>query len=61
MGYLSEKAFQYDMGNIRYTSGVGLRYDTLVGPIRVDWGYKLNPKSEKEDSWQLHFSVGQAF
>lgn len=61
MGLLEEKAFHYDMSRIRYSSGVGLRYDTLVGPIRVDWGYKLNPRFNREDSWRIHFSVGQAF
>jgi outer membrane protein assembly complex protein YaeT len=61
MGLLDEKAFHYDMRQIRYSSGVGFRYDTPVGPIRVDWGYKLNPRTEKEDTWRIHFSVGQAF
>jgi outer membrane protein assembly complex protein YaeT len=61
MGMLSEKAFHYDPGSIRYCGGAGLRYDTLVGPIRVDWGYKFNPGPGEADSWQLHFSVGQAF
>jgi outer membrane protein insertion porin family/translocation and assembly module TamA len=61
MGMLSEKAFRYDLSRIRYCIGVGLRYETLVGPIRVDWGYPLNPGSGETDSWQLHFSVGQAF
>ncbi|MFH0725444.1 MAG: BamA/TamA family outer membrane protein [Pseudomonadota bacterium] len=61
MGMLSEKALHFDMSRIRYTGGIGLRYDTLVGPIRVDWGYKLNPGSGESDPWQLHFSVGQAF
>lgn len=61
MGLLDEKAFHYDTRRIRFSTGLGFRYDTPVGPIRVDWGYNLNPGTEKEDSWHLHFSVGQAF
>lgn len=44
----------FDMGNVwvdtkdmnltelKYTAGIGLRYNTPVGPIRIDYGYKLN-------------------
>lgn len=53
---------------LRYAIGAGLRYRTPVGPIRVDYGYQLNPvdglviDGESESRrWRLHFSVGQAF
>jgi outer membrane protein assembly complex protein YaeT len=62
MGRIEEKSFHYDLTKIRYSSGVGIRYDTPVGPVRVDWGYKLTPSAdEKKDLWRLHFSIGQAF
>ncbi len=28
--------------DIKYTAGIGLRYTTPVGPLRVDYGFKLN-------------------
>ena len=28
--------------DLKYTTGIGLRYATPVGPLRVDYGYKLN-------------------
>ena len=47
-------------GNLKYTTGLGLRYDTPVGPLRVDYGVKLN-KEPGESVGEIHFSVGQAF
>ena len=29
---------------VKTAVGAGLRYETLVGPLRLDWGYKLNPE-----------------
>jgi outer membrane protein assembly factor BamA len=40
--------------------GVGLRYDTPVGPIRFDLGQNLNPVSGV-NSTQYFISIGQAF
>ena len=31
-----------DLRDLRYTAGVGLRYKSALGPLRVDWGYKLD-------------------
>lgn len=63
MGVLDQDYFRYDTGEMRYTCGGGIRYNTIVGPLRLDYGYKLNlPDSEqKVDRWRIHFSVGQAF
>jgi outer membrane translocation and assembly module TamA len=46
----------------RYTAGVGLRYLTIVGPLRFDVGYELNPPENHPFApYQFHFSIGQAF
>jgi outer membrane protein insertion porin family len=37
-----------------------VRYATPVGPLRVDYGFKLN-KERGESDGELHFSIGQAF
>jgi outer membrane protein insertion porin family/translocation and assembly module TamA len=45
-----------------YTVGVGVRYLTLVGPLRFDVGYALNPpKPVSFAPYQFYFSIGQAF
>jgi outer membrane protein insertion porin family/translocation and assembly module TamA len=57
-----------NLGDLRYDAGPGLRYNTPVGPIRVDIGYQLNPieglRIEGEPQtrrFRFHFSIGQAF
>ncbi len=45
---------------LKYTVGTGLRYRTPVGPVRIDYGYKLN-REEGESSGELQFSFGYAF
>jgi len=73
MGVLDQASFRYNLNRIRYTCGLGLRYDTVIGPVQVDWGYKLNPPVEAKssdpeiqslanpDRWRLHINIGQAF
>lgn len=51
---------QTGTGGLRYGAGVGLRYNTPVGPFRLDYGFKLNPLPG-ESRGQLHFTIGQAF
>jgi outer membrane protein insertion porin family len=45
---------------LNYTAGIGLRYHTPVGPIRIDYGHKLNNRGE-QDAGEVHFSFGHAF
>jgi outer membrane protein insertion porin family len=49
-----------DLNNLRYTAGLGLRYKSAFGPLRFDWGYKLN-RRPGEKPFHLHFTVGHAF
>ena len=48
------------MDDLRASYGAGFRYHTPVGPLRVDYGQKINRKSG-ESPGELHFSIGQAF
>jgi len=62
-GLVDLKAFEYDIGEMRYSWGGGIRYHTIVGPLRLDIGYKLNPaeRDKTNDRWRIHLSIGEAF
>lgn len=49
-----------DFGEIKVGAGVGLRYTTGFGPIRVDVGVPINPDPE-DSSFAVYVSLGQAF
>jgi outer membrane protein insertion porin family len=51
------------LGDLRKSAGVGLRYRTPVGPIRVDWAVKLDPRpgEPRRRLRGLHVTVGHAF
>jgi outer membrane translocation and assembly module TamA len=64
-GNVFERVSDIRLGELRPTSGVGLRYRSPIGPLRVDWGWKLStrllPGGGRERSNVLHISLGQAF
>jgi translocation and assembly module TamA len=52
----------FDSGeDLRWGAGVGIRYFTPVGPLRLDVGIPLNRRPEIDDRFQLYVSLGQAF
>jgi len=51
---------EINMNDYRYTAGAGLRYMTPVGPLRLDYGQKLD-REEGESKGEVHFSIGHAF
>jgi len=46
---------------MRWGAGVGGRYYTPIGPLRIDVGIPLNPRSGVDDPFQVYVSIGQAF
>jgi outer membrane protein assembly complex protein YaeT len=50
----------YDLGDLRVGMGPGIRYNTPVGPFRLDFGVAVNPRSG-DPFGRLDFSIGQAF
>lgn len=46
--------------DLKLGAGVGLRFSTPIGPIRLDWGYALNPEPDQPGS-RFYFSMGQMF
>jgi outer membrane protein assembly complex protein YaeT len=46
--------------DLRHVMGAGLRVDTPIGPLRLDYGRILD-RQEGEEGGQLFFSIGNAF
>ena len=49
-----------NLAQLKFTTGLGLRYKTPVGPLSVDYGVKLS-REKGESLGAIHFSIGQAF
>lgn len=45
----------------RFGAGLGIRYATPVGPLRVDIARALKRNADVDDPFQLYISLGQAF
>jgi translocation and assembly module TamA len=58
-GNVFESLSDFDF-NLRHSIGVGVRYDSPLGLIRVDLGVPLNRRPE-DKSYQIWFSLGNAF
>ncbi len=52
---LEKEAFKFD-ANYYHSYGFGVRYNTIIGPIRVDFGFPLD-----DSGFKFHFSIGQVF
>ena len=48
------------LSDIRYGAGIGLRYYSTFGPIRIDVGTPLNPQPG-DSRIAVYVSLGQAF
>ncbi|MFQ5667383.1 MAG: outer membrane protein assembly factor BamA [Candidatus Binatia bacterium] len=56
--YLQDRSLRAD--DFRRSTGLGLRYVTPVGPVRLDYGFKLDRRSG-ESVGEVHFSIGTIF
>jgi outer membrane protein insertion porin family len=43
--------------DMRKTAGVGIRWYSPIGPLRLEWGYVLDQK-ENEASNRFEFTIG---
>lgn len=50
-----------DFGDLRYGAGVGLRYLSPVGPLRIDVAMPFQRQWYEEDRFQYFFTLGYAF
>lgn len=47
-------------GTLRYTAGLGIRWISPMGPIRIEWGYNIKKKAN-EGSSKIEFTFGSFF
>jgi outer membrane translocation and assembly module TamA len=47
------------LGGVKVTAGMGVRYQTPLGPIRADYGFRVRPYFEF--GRDFYFGLGQAF
>ena len=64
-GQLANDVRNVNLTGIAIGTGVGLRYNTPVGPLALDVGWKvvdgqraLKPLNTFRDRWNLHLAIG---
>ena len=63
-GNVFNRVSELDLGALRGSAGLGVRYRSPIGPIRFDVGFKLDRRAvagRLESGHAFHFSIGQAF
>jgi outer membrane protein assembly factor BamA len=63
-GNVFAHASDIDLDRIRRSVGGGVRWDSPLGPLRFDVGFKLNHLdvgTTPEREWEYHLSIGEAF
>ena len=49
-----------NLDDMRSTAGVGVRWSSPFGPIRLEWGFNIDPKEGESDN-KLEFTMGGVF
>ena len=64
-GDVTEDRSQIDPFDLYWAVGAGLRFQTIVGPVRTDLGYRINRTGPMDaapgDKFAFHLSLGEAF
>jgi outer membrane protein assembly complex protein YaeT len=63
-GNVFDRVTEFDLRELRGSTGFGIRYRSPIGPIRFDVGFKMDRREisgRLEPRRALHFSIGQAF
>jgi outer membrane protein insertion porin family len=55
-----DNSSEINFDEMRSTAGVGVRWTSPFGPIRLEWGFNIDPKEDEGDN-KLEFSMGGVF
>ena len=59
-GNVWTKDDDYDFGSMRTSAGIGIRWRSPMGPLRLEYGWNLDPRDdEKGGDWE--FTMGGLF
>ncbi|MDX9787244.1 MAG: outer membrane protein assembly factor BamA [Desulfobacterales bacterium] len=61
MGNVYEGLSEVDFGELRKTTGVGVRWYSPMGPIRIEYGHILDKKDSDDSDGRWEFTMGTAF
>jgi outer membrane protein assembly complex protein YaeT len=60
IGNVYPRVSDFALFSTRESAGIGLRLNTPIVLLRLDWGFKLDRRAG-ESAWEIHFNIGQAF
>jgi outer membrane protein assembly complex protein YaeT len=64
-GNVFARTSDVSLAGLRATAGFGARYDSPLGPVRLDLGFKTTlttfRNGRRERGWDFHLSLGEAF
>jgi len=63
-GNVFARAGDMSVRDLRGAAGVGLRYRSPLGPLRLDLGFKFDRRivsGKRERGWEFHLSIGEIF
>ncbi len=60
MGSVWSQKYKFTSSEIRKSLGLGIRWFSPLGPLRIEWGYNID-KKPGEDSSNVNFQIGGGF
>ena len=60
-GDVYDEGENVDLGDLRKSVGYGVRWYSPMGPIRIEYGYILNPEEGEKTGGRWEFTMGEAF
>jgi len=59
-GQVSLASWNFPLNDLQYGAGVGVRFRSVIGPLRVDLGFPFNRRGD-DPVWQVYLAVGDTF
>ncbi len=60
VGNVYVQVSDFDPSDVRHVLGLGVRLETAIGPVRLEYGRKLDREPE-ESTGEFFLSIGSAF